>query len=54
MIELSPEEFHAAARQALEQLGLTYAGLADQAERGAFVSAQAHALWTAIGGTVDL
>lgn len=54
VIELTEEEFHAAAQRALDNLGLTYAELADQARRREFTSAQAHVLWTAIGGTVDL
>ncbi|MGW0823564.1 hypothetical protein [Streptomyces sp. NPDC002845] len=51
--ELTPEEWRAGAQRALAELGLTYVELADQARRRAFTSAQAHALWTAIGGTLD-
>jgi hypothetical protein len=54
IIELTPEEFHAAAAEALDKLGLTYAELRDQAERRDFTSAQAQSLWVAIGGTLDL
>jgi hypothetical protein len=54
VIELTSEEFHAAARRALDDLGLTYAELKEQARRRDFSSAQAHSLWVAIGGTVDL
>jgi hypothetical protein len=54
VIVVSEEEFRIAARQALSELGLTYAQLEDQARRHDFTSAQAHALWVSIGGTVDL
>lgn len=54
VIVATEAEFLAAARQALEELGLTYAELEDQAQRRDFTSAQAHALWVSIGGTVDL
>lgn len=54
VIEVSAEEFRTAARQALGDLGLTYAELEEQARRRDFTSAAAHALWVSIGGTVDL
>ncbi|MFI6347682.1 hypothetical protein [Streptomyces sp. NPDC050560] len=54
VIVVTEEEFLAAARRALDDLGLTYAELKDQARRHDFTSAQAHALWVSIGGTVDL
>lgn len=53
IIELTPEEWRSGALRAIDELGLTYAELEDQARRRAFTSAQAHALWTAIGGTLD-
>jgi len=52
VIMLSDDEFHAAASQALDDLGLTYAELEQQARDRDFSSAQAHALWVSIGGTV--
>lgn len=54
VIVVSAEEFRTAARQALEELGLTYAELEEQARERDFTSAAAHALWVSIGGTVDL
>ncbi|MET9150022.1 hypothetical protein ABZX82_01885 [Streptomyces griseoflavus] len=54
VIVVSAEEFHRAARQALDDLGLTYAELERQARERDFTSAAAHALWVSIGGTVDL
>jgi hypothetical protein len=54
VIVVSEEEFHAAARRSLEDLGLTYAELEEQARNRDFSSAAAHALWVSIGGTVDL
>lgn len=54
LIVVSAEEFRESARRALEDLGLTYAELQQQAEERHFTSAQAHALWVSIGGTVDL
>ncbi|MFE2427248.1 hypothetical protein ACFXJ5_10905 [Streptomyces sp. NPDC059373] len=54
VIELTSEEFHDAARQALQRLGLTYAELEEQAHRHDFESSRAQMLWMAIGGTVDL
>ncbi|WP_019059929.1 hypothetical protein [Streptomyces prunicolor] len=52
--ELSEDEFRAAAYEALERLGLTYAELREMAARRDFVSAQAQALWVSIGGALDL
>lgn len=54
VIIVSEEEFRESARRALANLGLTYAELEDQARSRDFSSAQAHALWVSIGGTVDL
>ncbi|MEZ3182655.1 hypothetical protein KYY02_29550 [Streptomyces pimonensis] len=54
VIVVSAEDFRAAARQALDELGLTYAELEEQARERDFTSARAHALWVSIGGTVDL
>ncbi|GED89350.1 hypothetical protein [Streptomyces sp. 6-11-2] len=54
VIIVSAEEFRAAARHALNDLGLTYAELEQQARERDFTSAAAHALWVSIGGTVDL
>lgn len=54
VIVVSAEEFQLAAQQALDELGLTYAELEAQARDRDFTSAQAHALWVSIGGTVDL
>lgn len=53
VIEVTEAEFHAAARTSLARLGLTYAELEDQARRRDFTSAQAHSLWTSIGGAVN-
>lgn len=52
--ELSEDEFRAAAYEALDRLGLTYAQLRDMAARRNFSSAQAQALWVSIGGALDL
>ncbi|MGW2048613.1 hypothetical protein ACWCPF_26030 [Streptomyces sp. NPDC001858] len=54
VIVVTAEEFREAARQALAELGLTYAELKEQARLRDFASSQAHALWVSIGGTVDL
>jgi hypothetical protein len=50
--ELTVAEFHDAARAALASLGVTYAGLAEQARRGDFESARANMLWKAISGAL--
>lgn len=54
VIEVSEREFLNGARIALQALGLTYAELEAQARNRDFTSSRAHALWVAIGGTVDL
>lgn len=54
VIVVSAEEFRVAAQQALDELGLTYGELEEQARSRDFTSAAAHALWVSIGGTVDL
>lgn len=54
VIEASEREFLNGARTALQALGLTYAELEEQARNRDFTSSRAHALWVAIGGTVDL
>ncbi|MCT9078795.1 hypothetical protein [Streptomyces fulvoviolaceus] len=54
VIVVTAEEFRVAAQQALDELGLTYAELEEQARCRDFSSAQAHSLWVSIGGTVDL
>ncbi|MFF1702582.1 hypothetical protein [Streptomyces sp. NPDC058252] len=53
VIEVTEAEFHAAVRTSLARLGLTYAELEDQARRRDFTSAQAHSLWTSVGGAVN-
>lgn len=53
VIEATEAEWHVGVRTALARLGLTYAELEDQARRRDFTSAQAHSLWTSIGGTVN-
>lgn len=53
VITVTEAEVHASAAENLAALGLTYDQLADQAQRGEFASADAHALWVAIGGTID-
>jgi RimJ/RimL family protein N-acetyltransferase len=52
VVELTPEEFHAAARRALARIGLTYAQLADQAARRRFDNAQVAMVWTCIGDSL--
>jgi 23S rRNA G2069 N7-methylase RlmK/C1962 C5-methylase RlmI len=54
VIVMSADDFQHAAQRALDELGLTYAELEEQAHAGDFTSSQAHALWVSIGGTVDL
>lgn len=54
VIVVSDADYREAAQRALEDLGLTYAELQEQAREGDFTSSQAHALWVSIGGTVDL
>ncbi|MEU1459769.1 hypothetical protein ABZ467_03565 [Streptomyces sp. NPDC005727] len=54
VIVVSDTDYRDAAQRALDDLGLTYAELREQAREGDFTSSQAHALWVSIGGTVDL
>ncbi|MEW2255956.1 hypothetical protein [Streptomyces sp. NPDC047869] len=54
VIVVSDADYRDAAQRALDDLGLTYAELREQAREGDFTSSQAHALWVSIGGTVDL
>ncbi len=54
VIVVSDADYREAAQRALDDLGLTYAELQEQAREGDFTSSQAHALWVSIGGTVDL
>lgn len=54
VIVVSDADYTAAAQRALDELGVTYAELQEQASRGDFTSSKAHALWVSIGGTVDL
>ena len=54
VIVVSTEEFQHDAQRALDELGITYAELEEQAHRGDFATSKAHALWVSIGGTVDL
>lgn len=53
VVELTPEEYEAAKRRALAQVGVTYEQLADQARRHNFESSQAAAVWSVIGGPLD-
>jgi hypothetical protein len=52
VVELTTAEFHAAARRALVDVGLTYRELADQARRRDFDSDRANLLWVSIGDTL--
>lgn len=52
VVELTVEEFHAAARRALASLGLSYRQLAAQAARHDFDTAQAAKVWAVLGGTL--
>ncbi|MEU7717318.1 hypothetical protein [Streptomyces tibetensis] len=54
VIVVSDADYRDAAQRALDELGLTYAELEEQAKEGSFTSSRAHALWVSIGGTVDL
>lgn len=54
VIVVSDDDYKAAAQRSLDELGISYAELREQAERGDFTSSKAHALWVSIGGTVDL
>lgn len=51
VIMMTAAEFRAAGDAGLRSVGLTYEELADQARSREFVSARAHKLWVAIGGT---
>jgi hypothetical protein len=51
--ELTREEWEAAARSRLDELGVTYAELAQMNRDGVFETHQHQALWTLIGGTLD-
>lgn len=52
VVELTVEEFHAAARRTLADLGLTYAELAGQARGHRLDSARACMVWSCIGDTL--
>lgn len=54
VVELTTEEFHAAARRTLADLGLTYAELASQAREHRLPNAQACMVWSCIGDTLPL
>lgn len=54
VVELTAEEFHAAARRALATVDLSYRQLAQQAARHNFDSSQAQMVWTCIGDTLPL
>jgi hypothetical protein len=54
VVELTVDEFHAAARRALATVGLTYAELAAQAARHQFASDQARKVWSCIGDTLPV
>lgn len=49
VIEISDQEYEQAVREALRELGLTYAQLRAQARKGDFQSARARRLWLTIG-----
>jgi transposase len=49
VIEISDQEYEKAVRDALRELGLTYAQLRAQARKGDFQSARARRLWLTIG-----
>jgi len=53
VVELTTEEYEAAKKRALAQVGMTYEQLADQARRHDFDSSQAQAVWSVIGGPLD-
>ena len=54
VIEMTVEEFHASARRALADVGLSYRELAGQARRRDVDSARAHLLWGSIGGMLSV
>ena len=49
VIEISDQEYDRAVKAALRELGLTYAQLQQQAQRGDFKSGRARRLWLIIG-----
>lgn len=49
VLEITDQEYDQAVRDALRELGLTYAQLRRQARRGDFQSARARRLWLTIG-----
>jgi hypothetical protein len=49
VIDMTRDEFAAAAEASLEQLGLTYQQLEEQARSGDFASPTARSLWVVIG-----
>lgn len=48
-IEFTPEQWLRARQQALDELGMTYEELAEEARRGDFRSHRARTLWVIIG-----
>jgi hypothetical protein len=52
VVEMTADEYQAAAQRSLADLGLTYAELAWQARAGHFASADAADLWALIRGTL--
>jgi hypothetical protein len=54
VIEISDQEYEKAVRDALHELGLTYAQLRAQARKGDFQSARARRLWLTIGQAVRM
>jgi hypothetical protein len=52
VFELTVEEFHAAARRALADLGLTYGELAERARGHRLPNARACMVWSCIGDTL--
>ena len=50
VVELTPAQYRAAKRKALDSIGLTYKQLAKQARRGEFSSPRAKKVWVAFGG----
>lgn len=50
VVELTPAQYLAAKKRALDSVGLTYKQLEKQARRGEFSSPRAKKVWVAIGG----
>lgn len=48
VIDMSPEEYEAAKRRALDELGVSYEELADQAQRRQFDSLRHRKVWLLI------